>query len=339
MQWFGNLVTVEWWGQTWLNEGFAQFISYIGSEHVDHTRTLHPWARFYVDEMQNVMLSDQNSTSHWPMTDETTDRKDIRRMFGEFTYLKGASVIRMFQSMISKPTFTRGLINYLQDMKYGSVTEDDLFFHLEAAALEDEKWPATNRPFSDVMKSWTNQAGLPIVHASLSNDRKLHLNQTWLVNSGKPADQRLWHIPITLTSVEESPLLGWDATEPYTWLWQDQIEKDVDINDAIPDGIPFIVNVQGTGYYRVNYDESNWVNLADILSANMDLIHPLNRAQIICDISALFDTGHVSLTTRDMILAYIENDTDFLPLYAFQECTGNDPFKSSRIKNHQGFSK
>ena len=299
---------------------------------MDPTPTLHPWARFYVDEMQMVMLSDQNSTTHWPMTDETTDRRDIRRMFGEFTYQKGASVIRMIQSIISEETFTRGLINYLQDMKYGSVTEDDLFLHLEAVAMEDDKWPATNKPFSDVMKSWTNQAGLPVVHASLSNDRKLYMNQTWLVNPGETSDQRLWHIPITLTSVEESPALGWEATEPYAWLWQDEIEKELDVSDVIPDSVPFIVNIQGTGYYRVNYDNSNWNKLANVLQNNKDLIHPLNRAQIICDTSALFNTGHVSSDIKDMILSYIENETEFGPLYAFQECAGDEPFKSSSEK-------
>ena len=108
---------------------------------------------------------------------------------------------------------------------------------------------------------------------------------------------------------------------------------ELDVNEVITDGVPFMVNVQGTGYYRVNYDDSNWNKLADVLLNSKDLIHPLNRAQIICDTSALFETGHVSSDIRDRILSYVENETEFGPLYAFQECAGDEPFKSS-FKNH-----
>ena len=199
---------MDWWGQTWLNEGFAIFVSYIGAEHVDLSPTVHPWARFYVDEVQRVMKSDQDPDTHWPITDETLVHEDIQRMFGEFSYQKGGSIVGMMESILTKPTFTKGLINYLFLMRFSSVTEDDLFEHLEAAAVEDDKWPATNKPFSEVMKSWTNQAGLPLVYASILDNGNMYLNQTWLVNSGKPTEERLWHIPITLTSVEETPTLG-----------------------------------------------------------------------------------------------------------------------------------
>ena len=320
---------MEWWGQTWLNEGFATFVSYIGSEHVDPTPSLHPWDRFYVREMQRVMKQDENTNVHWPMTDETTDRGDQDRMFGMFSYQKGGSVIRMMQSIISQPTFTKGLTSYLTDLMYSAATEDDLFGHLYAAAMEDGKWPATNKPFSDVMKSWTNQAGLPVVHASRMADGSLHLNQSWLVGIGDQTGERLWHIPITFTSVEETPVLGWEKTEPYTWLWQDQVETEIPVGDVIPDNTPFVVNVQGTGYYRVNYDEDNWNSLAEMLKTNRDWIHPMNRAQIICDVSALTETGHVSSAVRDNILAYMESETEFGPTYAYQQCVGG--FKDDEL--------
>ena len=175
---------------------------------MDLSPTLHLWDRFYVDEVQRVMKSDQDPDIHWPITDETLVHEDIQRMFGEFSYQKGGSIVGMMESILTKPTFTKGLTHYLEDMRYGSATEDDLFFHLEAAALDDGKWPVSNKPFSEVMKSWTQQAGLPLVHVSRKDKGTLYLNQTWLVNSGKPAEERRWDIPITLTSVEETPFLG-----------------------------------------------------------------------------------------------------------------------------------
>ena len=90
--------------------------------------------------------------------------------------------------------------------------------------------------------------------------------------------------------------------------------------DSGADTGPVVFNVQGTGYYRVNYDEDNWIGIADALKLNKDLIHPLNRAQIICDVTSLAESGHVTAETKDNVLAYIDDETDFGPLYAFQQC-------------------
>ena len=83
---------------------------------------------------------------------------------------------------------------------------------------------------------------------------------------------------------------------------------------------PVVFNVQATGYYRVNYDQESWRRIADTLKLDKDLIHPLNRAQIICDVVALADTGYVSTEIRDDVLAYIDSETDFGPLYASTHC-------------------
>ena len=255
------------------------------------------------------------------MTDNTTDRGDNDRMFGTFSYQKGGSVIRMIEAILTRKTFTRGLTSYLNDLQFNAATEDDLFYHLEAAAMEDDQWPATNPSFSEVMKTWTNQAGIPVVSAS-SVSGVVTLTQDWLVSTGAAPDQRTWHIPISLTSVEESPSPGWNNTQPYAWLLQDQDSLELDVSGLWSQDTPFIVNVQGTGYYRVNYDEDNWSRLAETLATDRDLIHPLNRAQIICDVSALAETGHVTPEIRDNVLAYIDQETDFAATYAYQQCAG-----------------
>ena len=225
----------------------------------------------------------------------------------------------MIQSILSKETFTKGVTNYLNDMAYNAATEDDLFFELELQAILDDKWPATNRDFTEVMKSWTNQAGLPVVHASLNSDA-LTVNQTWLVSDGQPPEERLWHIPLTYTSVEESPAVGWDQTEPMMWLWQEEVSKDIDVSGVLSPDAPFVVNIQGTGYYRVNYDEDNWNKIAEVLKTNRDWIHPLNRAQIICDVARLVESGHVTTAIRDNVLSYIDTETEFGPNYAYEQC-------------------
>ena len=117
--------------------------------------------------------------------------------------------------------------------------------------------------------------------------------------------------------------LGWENKEPYTWLWQNEVEMELVISDLIPQNVPFIVNVQGSGYYRVNYNDRNWRKLAEVLRTNKDWIHPLNRAQIICDVAALADIGYVSEDIKNDILSYFENETEFGPVHAYQQCIGS----------------
>lgn len=194
-QWFGNLVTCHWWSETWLNEGFAVWVSYLGTHYVDPG--INSWARMLVRDTQRVMLADQDTSKHSAMTDDVLDRNDIERKFGMFTYQKGGSVIRMMEQILSKETFTKGLTSYLTSMSYSGATEDDLFLHLEEAALADGKWPQPGGPeFSlpEVLKGWTNQAGLPVVYAERTA-AGLYCSQSWLVNSEEEhTEDRRWDI-------------------------------------------------------------------------------------------------------------------------------------------------
>ena len=327
-QWFGNLVTMAWWSETWLNEGFAIFLSYYGCDYTDPT--INSWGRFYIDEMQKVMKVDENSTLHWAMTDHTeASREDIGRKFGTFTYQKGGSVLRMMEAILSRETFNKGIINYLNSLAFGSAVEDDLFLHLEAAATEDGSWPPldqeTTQSFSEAMKGWTNQAGIPVVTFSRSQSdfSQWTVSQQWLLSDREagPGEERTWLIPITFSTVEENSYPGWDYTRSHFYLDQDQTETVFWMKPNATDWrLPVVFNVQGTGYYRVNYDTDSWLALGRALAANTQWIHPLNRAQIICDVAALAETGHVSPEIRDSVLSYIDQETDFAPLYAFENC-------------------
>ena len=82
-----------------------------------------------------------------------------------------------------------------------------------------------------------------------------------------------------------------------------------------------ILNKKATGYYRVNYDRQNWLLIADTLMTNHQAIHPLNRAQIICDVIDLSKTGHVTQEIHDAVMEYIDMEKDFAPLNALRECS------------------
>lgn len=322
-QWFGNLVTCNWWSETWLNEGFATFVSYLATDHLDPN--INSWGRMLVKETQRVMLADEDTSKHSPITEYIESRDDIDRMFGMWSYQKGGSILRMTEEILSKETFTKGLTSYLTSFSYGSTTEDDLFLHLEEAAIVDGKWPMENCPtdsFAEIMKSWTNQAGLPVIHASKveADPTRLVFNQKWLVSNEATSEERRWAVPLTFTTVsKDNPQPGWEIQQPQAWI-SFTSESFSEPLESLRHSA-FVVNIQGTGYYRVNYDESNWVALAYILSTDRELIHPLNRAQIICDIVALTQTGHVSEAIRDLVLSYESMETDYAPKLAFERCT------------------
>ena len=231
----------------------------------------------------------------------------------------------MIEQILSRETFTKGVTSYLTSFSYSATTEEDLFFHLEEAAIADGKWPQLNpRSFVDIMKSWTNQAGIPVLTAMKTFEEgssipALYFNQSWLVSNEAASEERRWDIPITFTTVEENPQPGWEIGLPQTWISQDEKAFTMAPDSSLI-GVPFIVNIQGTGYYRVNYDVSNWEAIAEVLRTNRDLIHPLNRAQIICDVQALAITGHVSEAVKDDVLSYVDMETDYAPLYALERC-------------------
>ena len=97
----------------------------------------------------------------------------------------------------------------------------------------------------------------------------------------------------------------------------DSVEVVLEQNTA---GLPVVVNVQAAGYYRVNYDDTSWGLLADMLATNKEAVHPLNRAQVICDVVSLARAGVVGTEVRDRVLGYIGREEHFTPLRAFREC-------------------
>ena len=316
--WFGNLVTMSWWSQVWINEGLTTYFSYVGIEHLDPL--ISPWARFFRREMDPALLYDWDTDSHLALSSAASDKDSILEKFdANLSYKKGACFVRMMESILTKRTFARGLSTFLTAFSFSSVTEEDLFRQLEAAGREvrelfitivtlsncqDGTWPpadpALTQSFSSAMRTWTQQAGLPVVTftRSSSDPRSWTARQEWLVRSGSQTTARRWFIPISYATVGNAS--SWDVTKPFTFLSSDQEEVRFQLGEA---GEPCVVfNVQATAFYRVNYDEASWRRIAEVLRKDKTLIAPLNRDQIFSDVSALAVTGHVSQEISRLLL-------------------------------------
>ena len=150
--WFGDLVTMAWWNDLWLNESFA---SWMGDKAVD---ALYPewekWNQFLVDDTARALQLDGLRNSH-PIEQEVDDPAEIGQLFDAISYSKGASVIRMLEAYLNDggdDAFRRGINGYLEKHRHGNATTADLW-----TALGE----ASGRPVGEIMDSWTKQTGHP----------------------------------------------------------------------------------------------------------------------------------------------------------------------------------
>ena len=141
------------------------------------------------------------------------------------------------------------------------------------------------------------------------------------MRTGQEADaERRWDIPLTVSTVTSGDI-NVDIDAPaQAWLMASADGPLVMEGNSTQD-TPFLVNIDGFGYYRVTYDENNWLRLAETLRTDFTLIPPLNRAQIICDILSLEKSGHVTTELREEVLSYLGEEDDFAPILAFERCS------------------
>merc|ERR1719228_2369941 len=207
----------------------------------------------------------------------------------------------MMESFLGVDTFNRGLAKYLQDLSYQTAEEEDLFMHLEEAALLDGMWPqAQVEDLTEAMKTWTQQAGLPIVNVSRNADNNIVLSQAWYQNAEITANEKSWSIPITIVDLASADQ-SWEDTTPTLWLTE--IQAEVSMEGSGGPVIPML-NKMATGFYRVTYDADIWSDIINILNTDHQSIHPYNRVQLICDAAHMSAHGHLDQNIADEVLGY-----------------------------------
>ncbi|KAJ0977914.1 hypothetical protein J5N97_013388 [Dioscorea zingiberensis] len=247
-QWFGNLVTMEWWTHLWLNEGFATWVSYLSADSLFPEWKI--WTQF-LDETTAGLRLDALAESH-PIEVDINHANEIDEIFDSISYRKGASVIRMLQSYLGADCFQKSLALYIKRFAWANAKTEDLW-----AVLEEE----SGEPVQLIMSSWTKQKGYPVVSVKV-NDDCLEFEQSQFLSSGLSGDG-LWMVPITIcfssydaqkkfllkTKSEKLDKLDFPGSSDtgYNLLEQSNQRKG---------GQPWIkINVDQTGFYRVKYDD------------------------------------------------------------------------------------
>lgn len=307
-QWFGNLVTVAWWNDLWLNEGFASYVEYLGADYAEPSWNLKDL--MVLNEVYTVMAVDALASSHPLSTpaEEVNTPAQINEMFDSISYSKGASVLRMLSNFLTEDLFKKGLASYLHAYAYQSTTYLDLWEHLQKAVDNQTSLtlPATVR---DIMDRWILQMGFPVitVDTKTGSISQQHFLLDPESNVTRPSEfNYLWIVPIS--SIR-------NGVEQDSYWLEDTKNTQNDLFKTTADDW-VLLNLNVTGYYQVNYDEDNWKKIQTQLQTNLLAIPVINRAQVIHDAFDLASAHIVSVTLALNNTLFLIKETEYMPWQA-----------------------
>lgn len=260
--------------------------------------------QFITSELQAVFSVDSLQTSHRIST-EVDDTDEIQDIFDQISYSKAATIIRMMDYFLTTEVFKKGLTNFLNERKYGSATQDDLWEMLTQQAhtdgiLEEEM------TVKEIMDTWTLQTGYPVVNVTRNYEEGsiVMTQQRFFVRYGQSDPEGpKWWIPITFKSKSTVASSVWIKAE----------EKIVISDSLISLSDWLLVNVNQTGFYRVNYDVKNWEILTQQLLSDHTVFDPKNRAQMLDDSMNLAAARHLSYEIALNVTRYLTKETDLVP--------------------------
>ncbi|XP_014808157.1 PREDICTED: aminopeptidase N [Calidris pugnax] len=305
-QWFGNLVTLKWWNDLWLNEGFASYVEYLGADSVEKSWNIKDL--MVLNEVYTVMATDALASSHplsFPEAEINTPAQ-ISEVFDSIAYSKGASVLRMLSDFLTEDIFKEGLQSYLHTFSYGNTVYKDLWDHLQTAVTKNNV--SLPKSISDIMDTWTLQMGFPLVTVNTLTgaiEQKHFLLDPNSVVDRPSTFNYTWIVPITwMTNMTTA------ATGDRYWL-----TKKSDTNDTFKVGSNnwLLLNLNVSGYFRVNYNQENWENLLTQLSRDHRSIPVINRAQIIDDAFNLARAKYINVTLALATTQFLSRETEYMP--------------------------
>ncbi|NXD38241.1 AMPN Aminopeptidase, partial [Copsychus sechellarum] len=304
-QWFGNLVTLRWWNDLWLNEGFASYVQYLGADFAEPSWNIKDL--MVQNELYDVMATDALASSH-PLSfreEEINTPAQISEVFDSIAYSKGAAVLRMLSSFLSEDVFKKGLQSYLHTFSYNNTVYTDLWTHLQQAVVENGVLLPGS--VSYVMDRWTLQMGFPVVTVNTTDGAISQKHFLLDPNStvDRPSDfNYIWIIPITWMTGTGQENKGW-------------LSEVSEINNNFKISSTWVLlNLNVTGYFRVNYNQENWDRLLSQLASDWTVIPVINRAQIIDDAFNLARAKYVNVTLALNTTLFLSRETEYLPWQA-----------------------
>ncbi len=225
--WFGDLVTMEWWDDLWLNEGFASWMEnkVTGVFHPEWNPGLEG-----IDSRERALRTDALRGTH-PVVQPIHDVLQAGLAFDSITYSKGSSVLRMLESAAGPDRFRDGVRAYIKAHAYGNAVSDDLWRALDAA---------TPTHLTRIAHDFTLEAGVPLLRVA-AIPGGVRLTQGEFVEDEAGREPAVWHVPVTVRG------LGTAA------VWHGIVARGKPADVKLPGGAPAVVNAGQRGYFRVLY--------------------------------------------------------------------------------------
>ncbi len=288
-QWFGDLVTMAWWDNLWLNEGFA---SWMGAKCTDRFNPeWNEWLRRNVPRdpsrrigfpKDTAMQADARSTTH-PVQQPIKTEAEAGSAFDEITYRKGQSIIRMLESFLGEEVFRDGIRRYIATHKYSNTTTADLW-----EALTE----VSGKPVGEIAPGWTEQPGFPFVKVTRGENTIQLAQERFTVHfAHSPALQ--WQIPLTYVTQDQPAANG--------FLLRD---KSASLPNELPNDKAIKFNLGDSGYYRVEYDTASW----ELLVAQVPRLSAADRVNLLIDAWALAQSDRAPLSRYLGLVDLVLND-------------------------------
>ncbi|GJQ77626.1 hypothetical protein Trydic_g12754 [Trypoxylus dichotomus] len=306
-QWFGNLVTMKWWTDLWLNEGFATYMASVAVEDI-----FPEWKSQLEETADNIlaMFSFDSLASSHPVSVPIGNPKEIDEIFDTISYKKGSSLLHMVSNFLGSESFRKGVSNYLKEHKYNNAEKDDLFKSLTDEAHNSAALPK-NLTVKEIMDTWTLQTGYPVIYVKRNYDdgTATITQERFFKDANHTEDTSKWWIPLTYTTASES---AFDDIKVKKWFPAE--DDEVTIEDLPSSDEWVIFNLQATGLYRVNYDEKNWNLLIDVLkSSKYKQIPPLNRVLLFDNAANFAWTKRIPYELYFKLIGYLQHEDEYVP--------------------------
>ncbi|KZC03967.1 Glutamyl aminopeptidase [Dufourea novaeangliae] len=291
--WFGNLVTMRWWNDLWLNEGFATYMEHMAIDFVFPEWNL---IDSFPLHTKYVAMRHDGKTRARPIVKRVEDPEEIEEMFDRLSYHKAAAVIRMLEDAIGNTKFVRGVRDYLTRYQFRNADSRDLFEVLRNSS---------NIDIGDFMSRWTKTPGFPMIDVRRDNV-VFRLSQRRFAVSKKfheTLDDGSWTIPVKyITSRRDGVKFDWFLGN-FSCV-ELTLEKKVDW---------IKLNHRSIGYYIVNYTEDAWNTFSNLLKSDHQVLSPIDRADLLHDAFLLADAADLNYSAVMNLTVYLVNETHYQP--------------------------